>query len=258
MRLRLPREHGSWGMFFIPFVLGWIVAWRTNVPLVLLLVASAVVFLSRESLLFWWRMRRRKLDSDGSGPALLLYGGVAAGAGIPLLLVYGLYWLAGAAMLGAAALFATAELEVRRQGRAVATEFLAVATSAMNAATAHYAGTGELTRTAFALWALSAAYFGSSIFYVKLRVRNAHGKSPDEIRRARRNCAAYHLLLFFGLVAAWFTGLPSFAAVGFIPVLIRACVHLTFPTRELNLKRVGWQEVVFSVLFLFVVGAAFA
>jgi hypothetical protein len=155
-------------------------------------------------------------------------------------------------------LIATAELAVRLEGRSVGTEFLAIATSALNAPAAHYAATGRWTAEAVWLWVLCTLYFASSIFYVKLRVQDAHGKRADEVARVRRRCAAYHAGLLVALAALVITrSLPLFALLAFVPVLARAFAQVVIPSRELNLKRIGWLEVTWSVIFLVVLGTGF-
>jgi hypothetical protein len=245
-------------MFFVPFAVGWLAAGRTGWPVVLLLIASSAVFLSRESLLYWSRARHYRRSADDSGRALALYAATAAAAGVPLLMVWKLYALIPFALVSATALLATAELAVRRQGRSAVTEFVAIATSALNAATAHYAATGRWTAEAAWLWALCTLYFASSIFYVKLRVQDAHGKRPDDVARARRRCASYHTGLVAALVALVITrSLPVFALLAFMPFLARAFAQVVSPSRQLNLKRIGWLEVAWSLIFLAVLGVGF-
>src|SRR5512141_594028 len=113
MKLRLPREHGTWGMFFVPFAVGWLAAMRGGWPVILLLLASTAVFLSRETVLFWWRARHYGKDTDDAGRALFLYGSAAAVCGAPLLLVWKLYALIPLGAAALTALIATAELAVR-------------------------------------------------------------------------------------------------------------------------------------------------
>ena len=246
-------------MFYVPFALGWIAAGRSGWPVLLLLLASTAIFLSRESLLFWWRARHYRRSAEDSARALAVYAAAGTVFAAPLILVWELYGLLVLAALGIAALIATAELTVRRQGRSAATEFLAIAMSSLNAPSAHYAATGGWTPEAGWLWALSTLYFASSIFYVKLRVQDAHGKRAEDVARARSRCAAYHAVLLAALAALVITrSLPLFALIAFIPVLARAFAQVLNPSRELNLKRIGWLEVTWSVVFLAVLGAGFA
>jgi hypothetical protein len=259
MKLRLPREHGSWGMFYVPFALGWFAAGRGTWPVLALLLASSAVFLSRESLLFWWRARHYGRDDDGAGRALVVYAAVAVLFGLPLIAASGLYGLLGLGALGLAALVGTAELTVRRQGRSAATEFLAIAMSSLNAPSAYYVATGRWADEAVWLWVLCTLYFASSIFYVKLRVQDAHGKRAGDVVRARRRCAAYHSALLIALGTLVFTrSLPLFVFIAFLPVLARAFAQVLLPSRELNLRRIGWLEVSWSLIFLVGAGTGFS
>jgi hypothetical protein len=258
MQWRLPKEHGSWGMFFVPFALGWIAAGSGGTKMLLLLLASTALFLSRENLLFWRRSWRAGRPDRESTRTLLVYAAAAMAAGLPLLLVWRLWLLLPLALLGSLSLLLNAELTVRRQGRTAITEFLAIATSSLNAPAAHYVATGQLTSEALVLWALSTAYFSSSIFYVKLRVQDAHGKKPDAVVRARHACAAYHSALFAGLLLfALLRNVPLAAAAAFAPVIARGLWSVARPSRQLNLKRVGWLEVGYSMLFLIATGLSF-
>jgi len=258
MDFRTPREHGTWGMFFIPFAVGWLTAGQTSVAILVLLIAAAAVFLSRENLLFWWRMRRRGQDTAGSGTSLFVCAGVALAGGAVLTGVYGLYGVVPLGIAGVLILAWTSELAVRRQGRTVTTEFLGIASSSLNAAGANYVASGHWTAQAFWVWLLCTLYFGSSIFYVKLRVQNAHGKTPDVVKRARRQCTSYHLGLVLAIAAAALTGsLPLIAAAAFAPVVTRALLQVMMPSQLLNLKRVGWLEVTYSLVFLVTEAVAF-
>lgn len=258
MQFRTPREHGTWGMFFIPFAVGWLAAGHTTFAVPILLVSATAVFMSRENLLFWWRARRRGQDPGDSGKALVVCAAVAAAGGLAMAAGFGLYGVIPLGIAGVLMLALNAELAVRRQGRTVATEFLGVASSSLNAAGANYAATGHWTAQAFWVWLLCTLYFGSSIFYVKLRVQDAHGKKADEVGRARRQCATYHAGLIAAMAVLAFTkSLPLMAAVSFAPIVIRALAQVLRPSRLLNLKRIGWLEVSYSLVFLAAMGAAF-
>ncbi|HEY7180438.1 MAG TPA: YwiC-like family protein, partial [Blastocatellia bacterium] len=71
--LKLPKEHGAWAMLYVPFVLGVAVAGRANWPVLLLLLSTTALFISRESLLVYWRARVRRRDAAEAGSTLLLY-----------------------------------------------------------------------------------------------------------------------------------------------------------------------------------------
>src|SRR5262249_18457305 len=105
---------------------------------------------------------------------------------------------------------------------------------------------------------LSALYFASSVFYVKLRVASLHAKKMEDKRRARRQCVGYHTFLLVSLLALALTrSLPLFALIAFAPVMTRAFWSALKPARQLNLKRIGIAEIIYSLIFLIFVTLSF-
>ena len=238
-------------MFYIPMAVGMLAAGRWRWALVLFFLSATAIFLSREALLAFWRARRRGLDPGRARTVLdvyLFFGLVSGGA---LVLLYGLFGLVPMGLAGALALLLNAEMAIRAQARTLWGEALAIAASVLTAPAAHYVATEQWTAEATIVWLVCFAYFLSSVFYVKLRVQTAHAKRPEDRVRARRNCAIYHVLLLTAVAIAGPWYLLAFAAV-----LARAFYFLAKPSAVLNLKQIGWTEVVYSLIFTFVVGFA--
>lgn len=253
-KLKLPKEHGAWAMFYVPFVLGLTVAGKIWLPVVLLLLATSALFISRESLLVWWRAQKRGRKTENSGQAgqlLIFYGLIAAAAGAPLILAYHFYWLLPLALIGCVLLAVNGKQATEFEDRSVQSEVIAIAGLTMTAPAAYSVALGEWNQTALWLWALSAAYFASSVFYVKLRVTGLHAKRPEDRHRARRQCIVYHSFLLASLVALAVTrSLPLFVLIAFAPVLARTLWSLLKPAESLNLKRIGMTEILYSLIFL--------
>lgn len=252
--LKLPKEHGAWAMFYVPFVLGLLVAGKFNLPTLLLLVAATAAFISRESLLVWWRARKRGRQTKSAieaGRLLAVYLLIAAATGAPLILIYKLYWLIPLALVGSVLLLVNGWQAADFEDRTTQSEVMAIAGLTLTAPAAFYAAGGLWNQTTLWLWALSAAYFASSVFYVKLRVTWLHAKQAEDKQRARRQCAVYHSFLLCSLAALAVTrSLPLFALIAFAPVLARTLRSLLKPESHLNLKRIGIAEIVYSVIFL--------
>jgi hypothetical protein len=236
-------------MFYIPLVLGLLVAGNFGTTGALVTLGGTAAFLAREPFMNWWRMWKR--GGSGAPWTLAVYLAAATTAGAVLIFWAGRVWLLPMAVASAAVVWWHAEMAMRGRGRTVVAEVSAILASTLAAPAAYYSVSGILDQRAAAVWVLSAAYFASSVFYVKMRVTAAHAKAPDVPRRARRHCAIYHALLAAGMAA-----MPPLAALGFIPVLVRAFTGVLRPTRELNLKRIGWTEVVYSLVFLVLVWLA--
>ncbi len=252
--LGLPREHGAWAMFYVPFMLGILVAGRVSLPVLLLLLATSAVFISRESLLIWWRSRsrgRKTLASRRAGRLLLVYLASAVASGVPLILFYRLYWLLPLALIGGVLLVVNGKQGTRLEDRSVTSEVLAIVGLTLTAPAAYYVARGEWDQWAVWLWMLSSAYFASSVFYVKLRVTGLHARRPDDRRRARWQCIAYHVFLLTALSVLSITGsLSLFVLLAFTPALIRTLWSLLKPAPSLNLKRIGITEIVYALIFL--------
>ena len=135
---------------------------------------------------------------------------------------------------------------------------MAIAGLTMTAPAAYYVRRGEWDQTALWLWVLSVAYFASSVFYIKLRMASLYAKRQDTKVRVKWQCIGYHALLLASLLALAFTrSLPLFALIAFAPVLIRTFWSLLNPAEQLNLKRIGVAEIIYSLVFLFFVTLTF-
>jgi hypothetical protein len=255
---RIPKEHGVWAMIYVPLLLGATAAGAWGVRIVWLAVAATAFLFAREASLAWWRARVWGRDPGNAGRMALFYSVLAAASGVELMLSNNLW---GLGAFGAAATVLAiwhARQAARREERTVATEVLGIAGLTLTAPAAHYAALGRFETAGLWIWAASAAYFTSSVFYVKLRVLTAYPKQPGELARIRRWCWLYHaaLALAAGAVVA-FGAAPVALLLAYTPVLARAFWHLWRPAQRLVLTRVGLLEIAYSVLFLFWAALAF-
>jgi 4-hydroxybenzoate polyprenyltransferase len=257
--LKLPKEHGAWAMLYVPFVLGAAVAGRISWPLLLLLIATSALFISRESLLVWWRARTRGKESKDAARLLAVYLALAAVCGLPLIFFYHLVWLALLGAAGLALLLFNGKQAAQLEERSIASEVLAICGLTLTAPAAYYAASGRWDETALWLWALSALYFASSVFYIKLRIYSLNPRKQEDRRRVRRSCAFYHSFLLVALIVLWLLGnLHLFALVAFAPVLTRTFWRLFKPATRVNLTRAGILEIVYSLVFLIFVALGFS
>ena len=258
-KLNLPREHGAWAMFYVPFLLGLLVAGTFNFAAALLLIAASALFISRESLLIYWRARLRGRRADQAWRLLVIYFTLAAGCGIVLLWRYRLFLLPVLAVPGFLLLLINGRQATQREERTIRGELMAICGLTLSAPAAYYVARGQWDDLGWWLWAFCALFFASSVFYVKLRVTSLHAKNPSDRQRARVSCLAYHALLLAALVllvagTAW----PVWSLIAFLPAILRAFYPLFRPVTELNLKQVGLLEIVYALLFLIFAMISFA
>jgi len=180
--------------------------------------------------------------------AYLALGGLSAA---PLLFFYHLHWLVVFGLVTVLLLAANAQQAVRREDRTINSELMAIAGLTLTAPAAHYVSRSFFEPTALWLWLLCVFYFSSSVSYVKLRVATINPHKEEARRQSSWRCAAYHSILLACLLILALTGsLNLFALAAFSPVLGRSFWQLASPVRRVNLRRVGWLEVVYSIVFL--------
>lgn len=112
----LPTEHGSWGMFYVPMVVGALAAGRWSFAFHFFFVSATAMFLSREPLLAFWRARRRGLDAGRAQTVAEVYLVGALLSGAALVVLYRLFELVPVAAAAGAVLLMNAEISISGSG----------------------------------------------------------------------------------------------------------------------------------------------
>ena len=256
--LKLPREHGAWVMLYVPLIAGVLVAWSFSFRVLLFALSATFLFIARESLISWWRAYRRAERRVEALQRLGIYLSLAGLSIAPLILADRLFVLVPLGLAALLLLAVNAEMAAKREDRTILGEILAIAGLTMTAPAANYVAEGTWQPTAIWLWALSALYFASSVFYIKLRVNLVNPRKQHELKRVWGSCAAYHVLLFISLcLLATTEQLNLLALPAFAPAMTRASWSLVKASGRLNLKRLGLLEILYSVVFLIFITLTF-
>jgi hypothetical protein len=256
MSLRMPAEHGAWGILIVPFACASAVAAGTGVPWLRYVAAAAVcllsLFLLRGSLERYGSLRALRLPVH-----LALAAAAAAGGGL-LVFSWGRRELL---LLGAVALafFLAQRLLMRShpretEKRSLAAELLGVLLLSLSAPAATIAILGRLDARGALVWLLNALFFLGGVLYVKYRVRGvlAHREfsSLSERIAFAWPVFVYHLLLLVLLATAVVgASLPAMVLAAFAPAVLRAHGLLFHLGRRFPIKRLGWSEIAHSLLF---------
>ena len=253
----MPAEHGAWGMWAVPFLCAAFVAGGWNLPLLLTGLAALALFLWRGSIAAHGDWKTWNL------PAHLGLAGGAALAGGVVVLFYGRYellWLGvgGAVLFGVQEWLAGRHREHASEKRSLAEELAGVLLLSFTAPAAWIAARGHLTREGVEVWLLSALFFLGGVLYVKYRVRGllAHRAFPGLRERFLFAWPVflYHFLLM-AFLACWMLLETSqsfrMAALGiaFAPGVLRAYGLLFQLGKRFPIRRLGWSEVIQSVVF---------
>jgi hypothetical protein len=250
----LPREHGAWAVLYGPFVVAVVAAGRFGIPETILLLTVTAVFLAREPTAKLARASRHGVPGGLRRVAsrwIAVCLATAAAGTAALVLPYDRPHLL---TLGAAVLPVFAfhlYLTANRRDRGLGAEVLGVLALTATGPAAWYTATGRLGWEALLLWLLNVLYFLSAVFHVRMAI--SRFKQPREFAPNRLRSLAYHLFLAAALI--WFVRagwIPSLAAVAYLPVVGRTLLGMVHSPVRLDIKRVGYLEVAFTVFFVIV------
>ena len=251
----VPREHGTWFMFYVPMIavlIGTDAAWDRVGVLALTVTAG---FCGQ----FAARLAVRGRGGQGVGLWLGIYATVFLLGCAVMILGYGLtdlLWI-GAPALGVLGwqIFRSRQTR-KRVDRTLSGEFLAVAALTLTAPAAWIMGMGDLSRQAVGLWGAYVLFFGSSVFYVKMRITAVQVKAG--IQFLDRVRLGWTLVLYHGFVLVNLVvfhrltndGMSTALLIGFLPVMLRALLGwIRLSNRMPNLTRVGLIESVYTLWF---------
>lgn len=249
-----------------PFALGLAVAGRVHWAVPLLLVAMAALFVAKYPLAALWRAREARGEHAATmaSPLLWLVGCIAAAlaAGLPLVLLAGCWWLVAVGVLAVPLLGAQVYLEGLRRKRALTSELLAVAGGALAAPSAYLASGGGKVEIALGLWLLAFLYWGNSIFYVRMKVRERLlpvGIQTWAVRWALGRGPLLHLAAAIVVTAA--AGQAGYMSplipVAFLPTVYRIGKDMVTPTPERDIRRLGRRMLGYTVAFVVLAAIAY-
>lgn len=142
----------------------------------------------------------------------------------------------------------------RRVEMTVAGELWGVAGLTLAAPASWYAASGHWSPTAWGLYALNLAYFGATVFYVRVKVRE-QPKWPPDLAGPRRVLLGWKAWVpaasgvLVAVLWAPLLGWPRAAGLALLPGTIKAIAGAWMRPRRLVIARVGVVEVVLAALF---------
>lgn len=255
----IPKEHGAWAVLLVPMFVGAAVAegWTWNFVLLVLAALFMVLgYVPAQGVLRHYFVNpqvKEKFRQNVFWAGAYLVAGMSFA--IPLL-VQGYLLLLVPGFAGMATFLAHFHL-TRRFPKTIPADLLAVCGLTLTGPAAYYIGTGLLDGTAALLWLFNVLFFGSSVFYVHMKIRASSSKDgamgiPDKISIGRLNII-YHVVVI-ALVVAMSLYHPTlqFAVIAFLPMVLHALYGTYNLSRRVQFKRLGFillgQSVLFGIL----------
>jgi hypothetical protein len=256
MKTLLPREHGGWVVLLVPLFVAMGAAGQWGARSALLLGAVLSFYLARYPLVLWARSRFGPFPENGLS-VLSFWLVIGLGLGAVLTFGYRLYLLVPFAVAGALLLMVHLMLVRYRNERTIVGEFLGIGALTLTAPAAFYAVTGNVATLAFLLWFVNAAYFGASVFYVKMRVADRSRTEKPEGRLFAGSLLLYQVVVLICVaLLSYFDFLPPLIFVAFLPMALHTVFDVTRREKQLDIKRLGFTLVAHSIAFaLLVIGA---
>jgi len=252
-----PREHGAWGLLFVPLATGGalgLLAGGNGLPLLALAIAALALFWLRTPVESWLGTGLLRAQSQRErrtvGIAILILGAIAS---VAVASLYSKGLNRGLLILGAIAVSAfLAQAVLRKLGRRtrMLSQIVGTLGLTVTAPAAYYVATGRLDRVAWALWMANLVFAGDQIHFVQVRLRSTRASGWSQKFEIGRSFFAGQLLLATALIIAWyFEFLPVLAALAFLPLLLRGTAWFLERQKPLMVRRLGWTELAHSVIF---------
>ena len=260
--LPLPREHGAWFILLVPYLVG---AWvgsaavdgsfarsMTALPAVLLL------FISRPALMTL--IKRRHIDGSFGEDAAALALGSALAAGTALVFFAALFIMGGfrgllpLGLLGGLLFGLHLWRILARRERSFSGEIAGILMLTLTAPLACYLASASFDRECLLLWLLCALYFGSSVFYVKMKLKAAARKAAS-FTMAEKLSAGRHTLVYLSFMlivlaaAAAASAIPPESLLAFAPITIYMPLSVLTLNSSANIRSEGVLQAILAVVF---------
>jgi hypothetical protein len=255
-----PKEHGAWGMVYIPFFMALGIAGILDTKVLLLFLAVTLVFLSQRPLTEVLNRKSSYMSSTRTGLSYSWLGFYWTTSAIlfgVLYFHYQLLQLPYFALIMAPVVAAVIYFVRRNSIRTVAGELLGILGLTLTAPLTHYVASGQIQLMGFVLWGLNFLYFGSSIFYVKAKVeqfRRSKLKFPPEGPSIKLTCVVYHFAILAIVTGLMMYGvIPLITLLAFLPILLRGLWEIQRAQVRLSLRKIGLWEVAYCIFFALII-----
>jgi len=256
----LPKEHGAWAVFFLPMAVGTVITGDPSANLLLLFFSSTGCFLTYQPLQVLYRHAASDEKLHAARIWSLLFLSWAA---IPtlFLLIQGFWLLLPIGALAAASFLVTFSI-IHNRPKSIISDLEAVVGLTLTAPAAMYVLSGSLQWDAVLVWMLTALFFGSSVFYVHMKIR-AFGLKKKMLTWRERFLIGYlnilyHLAVLVILITLVHTRYtPALAFVAFVPVSLHAFIGTARLSSRVGFKKLGFLLLGQSLLFAILISLTF-
>ncbi len=261
--LIVPREHGAWGLLLVPLITGataGLVVGHHIWPIILFAVAMLA--------LFWLRTPSESLLGTTPLSAHTPEERRVAGLACALLTVVAAFCLAGLLahrqnralwLFGGIALFLFAlQTTLRTRKLRMTAQLIGALALTCGAPAAYYIASGRLDGHAWGLWTANWIFAGNQIHFVHLRIHAARAATfAEKLAASPWFFVGQFLVIPVVFFAAREALMPQAAILAFVPVVLRGVIWFFRKPAPLQIKALGWSELLQGALFAVLLSLAF-
>lgn len=246
----LPREHGAWAMLFVPILIGLsIVEWSLDIGLICFLMI--LLFIAHHPINTYIKQKINRKNKQLLVIGLSFYLLIILG-GVYLLFNYQSLQFVLLCCLAMLTFVFHLFLSYKKKELSTVNELIGIVGLTVSAPLLYVMNENRLDFIAYYVWGVNFVYFASTVFYIKLRVRllpkvNRQLSLFDKLMLGKYSILSLIIpMLFSGIF------LNTIILIPLIPPLIKVIICLVnwTPSTKLNIKHIGYLEIVLSILFL--------
>lgn len=251
--LVIPREHGAWFMLLLSLFIGAGTARSFGIPTFFLSLSAVALFSGLYSLGEGTKRASAGKEIKREVLSSFIYFILAFVFIAPIFFIYRLWSLLSLGLMVAPFFGLYLYFIFQRKHRTALGELVNIAGISFPAAASYYVSRGVWSNISLLLWLMTFLYSASSIFYVRLKVKQ---KAPFVASFGQRFIMAkdllvYLLFLFASLFMLVITGLiPFIILVAYLPLALKCTFGIFYSSGAVSIKKIGFYEVGYSALFV--------
>ncbi len=251
-----PKEHGSWAILLIPFVIGAEIGGGFDLKIALFLISVVSIFLAYQpaTMIAKSKLKISTENFKDATNSFLLFAPFVLIPSFILIFYFKLYGLLIFGIIGLLGFAVQLLLSKRNLDKTQGGQLFAMALLVLTAPSAYYVQTGKFDLTMIQLYLLNLVFFGSGIIYVRMKI-SALALKKDKLTLHEklfigRYNIAYHITILILLSTLFIKGsIGPLIFASFLPVIIHSIMGTIMLERKVKFKRLGWIETIYSILF---------
>mgnify|MGYP006431908297 CR=1 FL=1 len=247
----IPKSHGAWAMFMVPYLMGLFTLEQISIESILVFPLMLSLFFMHNSIFIYYK-KKNKPESKGFFKVGIISLVISTLIGTYILYLSFNLHLIYLGLIVSILLAIHTYLISNKKEMSIFGELLGIAGLTLGGTAVHVIFAGSITSLSLLLWFVNILYFGSTVFFVKLKLRT-HPKIKKPMNQKEKLNIGF-LALLAGLIPFIIfpmMGIYRYAyPFSFALIKILLGVFMWNPGEKLKPIQIGIVESVLSIIFL--------